>query len=320
MPLATRTNTTASNSEPLQKRAKTEKKLTAKQKKAAAAAAALAEEENLKLETETDENKIIEEDKDISAEDAGDVTTDITINEEKLESDTENNGDKNENETSEAEDTNNISDDTTTKGVKALKITNEKENKDVPKEVNGTGLKENNLSTVSTGSANQTMNTNNNTTAMLESILTETSHIDSSALVVKPKDNIIPPGFALCVGENLSNQLGLGGEIDNRKKPQIIKELPENIVQVSAGGMHSACLTSDGIVYTFGCNDEFALGRGNSADDDISKVDLPEKCIEVTAGDSLTAALSETGVVYAWGTFRVSNKYKIVFCFKKFKT
>ncbi|CAF0880162.1 unnamed protein product [Brachionus calyciflorus] len=124
----------------------------------------------------------------------------------------------------------------------------------------------------------------------------------------KPSDSIKPierptrPGLVLAVGENLSNQLGLGGDIDNRKKPQIIKELPENVIQIAAGGMHSACLTEDGIVYTFGCNDEFALGRDN--DDEIDKVDLPEKIIELTAGDSHTAALSETGVVYAWGTFR----------------
>lgn len=109
-------------------------------------------------------------------------------------------------------------------------------------------------------------------------------------------------GQVLACGENLSNQLGLGCEVDDRKKPQLIKDLPTNIIQVAAGGMHSACLTQDGIVYTFGCNDEYALGRDN--DEEIDKVDLPEKSIEITTGDSHTAALSESGVVYAWGTFR----------------
>ena len=115
------------------------------------------------------------------------------------------------------------------------------------------------------------------------------------------------PGFVLSVGENLSNQLGLTLDVDSRKKPQLIKMMPNNgtVVQVASGGMHSACLTDDGTVYTFGCNDEFALGRAN--DDDIERVELPEKIIEITAGDSHTAALSETGIVYAWGTFRVSD-------------
>jgi regulator of chromosome condensation len=114
-------------------------------------------------------------------------------------------------------------------------------------------------------------------------------------------------GFCLAVGENLSNQLGMGDGVDDKKKPQLAKELDaENIIQVAAGGMHSACLTQDGYVYTFGCNDEFALGRED--EDDINqRVNLPEKCVEITAGDSHCAALSDTGIVYAWGTFRDGN-------------
>lgn len=61
-------------------------------------------------------------------------------------------------------------------------------------------------------------------------------------------------------------------------------------------------------VYTFGCNDEFALGRDD--DGDIEKVVLPEKIVQISAGDSHTAALSETGIVYAWGTFRVKKVKK----------
>ncbi len=64
-------------------------------------------------------------------------------------------------------------------------------------------------------------------------------------------ERIVRPGYALAVGENLSNQLGLGSDIDNRKKPQIVKELPTNVVQVASGGMHSACLTEDGLVRFF---------------------------------------------------------------------
>ena len=50
------------------------------------------------------------------------------------------------------------------------------------------------------------------------------------------------------MGENLSNQLGLTLDVTDRKKPQIVKELPENIVDIASGGMHSAVLTDDGIV------------------------------------------------------------------------
>ena len=64
-------------------------------------------------------------------------------------------------------------------------------------------------------------------------------------------------GFVLAVGENLSNQLGLGCEIDDRKKPQLVKELPTNIVQLAAGGMHSAVLTEDGYVSIYIINKSF---------------------------------------------------------------
>lgn len=113
------------------------------------------------------------------------------------------------------------------------------------------------------------------------------------------------PGFVLSCGENLSNQLGLTLDVDGRKKPQLIKLLPKqgDFVMAVSGGMHSCTLTKDGEVFTFGCNDEFALGRVGD-DEEIMKVDLPEKIIEITAGDSHCAALSETGLVYAWGTFR----------------
>lgn len=80
---------------------------------------------------------------------------------------------------------------------------------------------------------------------------TTTDHVNGEAVgevVVNHVDRPVNPGFALAMGENLSNQLGLGPDIDNRKKPQIIKDLPENVIQVASGGMHSACLTEDGIV------------------------------------------------------------------------
>lgn len=42
-------------------------------------------------------------------------------------------------------------------------------------------------------------------------------------------------------------QLGLGEDILERKKPALVS-LPEKIVQVVAGGMHTACLSDTGNV------------------------------------------------------------------------
>lgn len=61
-------------------------------------------------------------------------------------------------------------------------------------------------------------------------------------------------------------------------------------------------------VYSFGCNDEGALGRDTSVEGSEmvpGKVELQEKVIQVSAGDSHTAALTEDGRVFLWGSFRV---------------
>lgn len=61
-------------------------------------------------------------------------------------------------------------------------------------------------------------------------------------------------------------------------------------------------------MFTWGCNDEGALGH--IADDEFTPGqvnDLTSKIVQVSAGDSHTAALDDCGCVYCWGVFRVSN-------------
>lgn len=77
-------------------------------------------------------------------------------------------------------------------------------------------------------------------------------------------------------------------------------------------GGHRARLCVNGIswaqVYSFGCNDEGALGRDTSVEGSEmvpGKVELQEKVVQVSAGDSHTAALTEDGRVFLWGSFRV---------------
>lgn len=65
-------------------------------------------------------------------------------------------------------------------------------------------------------------------------------------------------------------------------------------------------------IYTFGCNDEGALGRDTSeegSETEPGKVQLAEKVIQVSAGDSHTAALTEDGKVFIFGSFRVCNQH-----------
>lgn len=67
-------------------------------------------------------------------------------------------------------------------------------------------------------------------------------------------------------------------------------------------------------MYSFGCNDEGALGRiteSEGPDDKLEslpiKVNLPSKAVRISAGDSHSCALLEDGTLYAWGTFRVNT-------------
>lgn len=94
---------------------------------------------------------------------------------------------------------------------------------------------------------------------------------------------------------------------------------------VCAGGMHTVCVSSSGAVYSWGVNDEGALGRytegeawknsrlatGTPGDSyKPGKVKIPAACgkiVALSAGDSHTMALDENGAVYGWGTFRDSG-------------
>ena len=70
-------------------------------------------------------------------------------------------------------------------------------------------------------------------------------------------------------------------------------------------------------VYTWGCNDEGALGRkiGEGEEYDPGMVDklAHVKVVQVSAGDSHTAVLATNGNVYSWGVFRVRPRLTLLF-------
>ncbi|KAM4044542.1 regulator of chromosome condensation [Anomaloglossus baeobatrachus] len=116
-------------------------------------------------------------------------------------------------------------------------------------------------------------------------------------------------GIVLTLGQGDVGQLGLGEDVMERKKPALVS-LPEPIVQAEAGGMHTVCLGVSGSIYTFGCNDEGALGRDTTeegSETQPAEVDLAEKVVQVSAGDSHTAALTADGRVFIFGSFRDNN-------------
>ncbi len=71
--------------------------------------------------------------------------------------------------------------------------------------------------------------------------------------------------------------------------------------------MHTVALSSLGKVFTWGCNDEGALGR-EGAENTPLEVAMPIPVTDVSAGDSHSAAYNtELNQVYIWGLYRVRS-------------
>lgn len=110
------------------------------------------------------------------------------------------------------------------------------------------------------------------------------------------------------MGQGDVGQIGLGPDVLEKSRPALVEKLSD-VVDAVAGGMHTVCLTAQGEIYTFGCNDEGALGRDTSQEGsefEPGRVHLPGKAKLISAGDSHSAALLEDGRVFIWGTFRVT--------------
>ncbi|KAM3968712.1 LOW QUALITY PROTEIN: regulator of chromosome condensation 1 [Aphomia sociella] len=116
-------------------------------------------------------------------------------------------------------------------------------------------------------------------------------------------------GRVFTCGQGDVGQLGLGEDVMETSKFKHVTALGDKIVD-ARGGMHTIALDSDGKVWTFGCNDEGALGRATSGERDEAtprRVTLPSRAVAIAAGDSHSAALLQGGDVYAWGAFRDSH-------------
>jgi len=149
-----------------------------------------------------------------------------------------------------------------------------------------------------------------------------------------PRSNVTANVYVFGRGEMA--ELGLGPAANARvvKRPRINHFLLPNkvdVVQMACGGMHSLAMTKDGKVYSWGVNDQGALGRetkweapvkeADASDSEDEDVDINPKestpglvegfpdginIVQIAAGDSISVAVTDEGFVYAWGTFRVS--------------
>ncbi|AFN82917.1 alpha-tubulin suppressor-like protein [Encephalitozoon romaleae SJ-2008] len=108
-------------------------------------------------------------------------------------------------------------------------------------------------------------------------------------------------------GSNAISQLGLGEDEGSTHVPTRLSFFDGlSPAKVRCGSLHTLILDSDGTLYSWGCNDEGALGRDGD-ESTPKKVCLREKVVDMDCGASISAALTSSGHVYVWGTFRSTN-------------
>ncbi|XP_076387306.1 RCC1 and BTB domain containing protein claret isoform X2 [Megachile rotundata] len=103
-------------------------------------------------------------------------------------------------------------------------------------------------------------------------------------------------------GWGVHGQLG-HGNTDKKIVPTLITSLLGTVIRyISAGHAHTLALSTEGIVYAFGCNIFGQLGVGSNVKSSVPiKVLLPEKIFLITTGYFHNLAVSYTNKLYVWG-------------------
>ncbi|KAM0675925.1 Regulator of chromosome condensation [Gurleya vavrai] len=104
-------------------------------------------------------------------------------------------------------------------------------------------------------------------------------------------------------GSNLGSQLAQSSSFDDTCIPTRIPFFDDKeVMKVACGVMHTLVIIAHK-VYSYGCDDEAALGR-EGPEHEVLEVKIKEKIVDVSCGTSHSVALGERGNVYGWGTFR----------------
>ncbi|PHZ16239.1 uncharacterized protein RHIMIDRAFT_310820 [Rhizopus microsporus ATCC 52813] len=113
-------------------------------------------------------------------------------------------------------------------------------------------------------------------------------------------------GKLFTCGSNDASQLGMSGDVEELNKLTLVESLKDKeFTDVVCGGMHSIAIDSEGaVLYSWGCNDEGALGRQGE-----ESTPAPVSCggatiVKVACGDNVSMGLTEDGQIYSWGTYR----------------
>jgi len=99
-------------------------------------------------------------------------------------------------------------------------------------------------------------------------------------------------------GSNSSGQLGLFHS-DNVNRPELFTRVPERIIKVVAGYMHTAILTEKGELFAFGfMHSELKFGQDGKL---IKSFPHQDRIISLASGSAHILALSASGMLYGYG-------------------
>eukprot|EP01016_Furgasonia_blochmanni_P055157 TRINITY_DN9180_c0_g2_i3.p1 TRINITY_DN9180_c0_g2~~TRINITY_DN9180_c0_g2_i3.p1 ORF type:complete len:449 (-),score=135.74 TRINITY_DN9180_c0_g2_i3:261-1607(-) len=102
----------------------------------------------------------------------------------------------------------------------------------------------------------------------------------------------------------------LSHDVPNAEKPfgipQRVDHFDNNVAKVAMGPYHTAVITTDGKLYTFGYGKRGALGHGDSENRNEPRqvehfANSRTRVVDVAVGQYHTVALTENGEVYSWG-------------------
>ncbi|KAF9889044.1 Regulator of chromosome condensation [Aspergillus nanangensis] len=104
-----------------------------------------------------------------------------------------------------------------------------------------------------------------------------------------------------------SGPIGFSPTVDFQRTPALIPDLHE-VTKLVAGAQHVLALTSKGIVYSWGCDEQRQLGRRRPTRIQDTNPLLPGECalppniVDIGRGSYNSFALRKTGAAYAWGS------------------
>ncbi|XP_003698590.1 uncharacterized protein LOC100869963 [Apis florea] len=103
-------------------------------------------------------------------------------------------------------------------------------------------------------------------------------------------------------GWGVHGQLG-HGNTDKKMTPTLVTSLLGIVIRfITAGHAHTLALSTEGIIYAFGCNIFGQLGVGNNIKSSVPiKVSLSERIILIATGYFHNLAVSCTNKLYIWG-------------------